>query len=79
MGISTSPRGKLDLTDLKKLGRNTIIVAVGAGLAYLTSNIVNVNVGELTVFVVPVLSFLVDAVYRYHRDNLKLEEITKKE
>lgn len=70
---STSPSGKLDLTDFKKLLRDATIVGVGAGLVYAAQNVASVNFGEYTPFLVPVVSFLIDGIYRYYRDNTKVE------
>lgn len=72
--LSTSAGGKLDLTDVGKLVRNAGIVGVGAALAYMVGNVGNIDIGSATMVVVPVCTFLLDAVYRYFKDNVKVEE-----
>lgn len=72
--ISTSTKGKLDLTDLVKLLRNGAIVAGAAFLAYVSGNAAGINIGELTPIVVPLFSLALDAAYRWYKDNTKVQE-----
>lgn len=72
--LSTSGAFKLNLTDVGKLLRNAGIVGAGAALAYLTGNVGNIDVGSATMVLVPVFTFLLDAGYRYFKDNVKVEE-----
>lgn len=72
--VSSSTKGKLDLTDVVKLVRNGVIVAVGAFLAYISGNAAGVNVGEYTPIIVPLFALAVDAAYRWFKDNTKVPE-----
>lgn len=64
-----SEKYKLDLTDMKKLGKNAVFVGVAAAIAYLGQNIVHVDLGAASVILVPVVSTVFDAIVRWAKDN----------
>lgn len=66
-----SEKFKLDTTDMKKLGKNTLLVAVAAGLAYLGQNLIHIDLGMTGAFVVPVISMVLDSVITWAKDNTK--------
>lgn len=72
--ISTSTKGKLDLTDVAKLLRDGVMVAVAAFLAYISGNAAGINVGEYTPIVVPLFALAMNAAYRWFKDNTKVPE-----
>lgn len=65
----TSKAGQLDLTDAKKLGKDAAIVGACAAVAYLVSHIGGLNLGDSTALIVPILTFGLDMVYRWLKDN----------
>lgn len=65
----TSFAFSLNLTDVQKLIRDAGIVGGGAAIAYLISNLSSLNMGALTVVLVPVLSTVLNAVYKWFKDN----------
>lgn len=85
--LSTSEAGKVDSTDIKKTLRDFLVVLVGAVLTWLSANIPNMNFGEYTTLIVPVLTTIVSFVYRFYKDNTKnveqaeqqIEKIEKEE
>lgn len=65
----TSNTKSLDTTDWAKLFKHVVVVSASAGLTYLASNMHMINLGEYTVVVVPVLSFLINAGLKYIKSN----------
>jgi hypothetical protein len=59
----------LDLTDLKVVITKAAMVAAVAGLTYLGQNLMHLNLGAASVFVVPVLSAVIDTLIRWAKDN----------
>lgn len=72
--VDSSSVGKLDLTDVKKLIRNALIVGAGASLAYLSTNVVGLDLGTSTAILVPLFSMGIDALYKLFKDNVKVVE-----
>jgi hypothetical protein len=68
---SKSPKGQLDLTDLKNLGATSVRIGVAAALTYFTQNLSGVDLGEYSVIIVGVLTIVIDAVQKTLKDNTK--------
>lgn len=67
--LSTSDVGKVDATDVKKTLRDFLIVLAGAVLTWLSTNLPNMNFGEYTTLIVPVLTVVVSFLYRLLKNN----------
>lgn len=74
-GKSTSPQFKLDLTDLKKVCRTGLFVGASATLVYIIGNLHLVDFDGkdqdtgVNLIIVSVLTFVLDAVNRYVKNN----------
>lgn len=72
---NTSVGGVLDKVDWAKITRNTLQVsgsaALSAGVAYFGSEMLKVDWGTLSVMVLPLIHFAMDAITRKFRDNTK--------
>ena len=64
-----SKKFSLDATDIGKLGRNAILVAVSAALTYVASNIGDLDLGTIGPLVVPIISTVLDSAITWIRDN----------
>lgn len=62
---------KLDMADLKKLGKNAVLVGVAASAAYASTNITSLDMGAMTAFIVPVITLVLQAVLTWAKDNTK--------
>ncbi len=56
-----SKKFSLDATDIGKLGRNAILVAVSAALTYVASHIGDLDLGTIGPLVVPIISTVLDS------------------
>ena len=64
-----SPKYNLNSADVYNLGKNAVLVAVAAGLTYVAQNLGNLELGELGVLVVPVISTAIQSMITWIRDN----------
>lgn len=64
-----STKWKLDLADGKKLGLNTLFVALAAGLTYLGTQVANVEWGSATALIVPIATLVIGAATQWAKDN----------
>lgn len=62
---STSPAGKLDVVDFKKLLRNLLVVAAGAVLTYLSQWVSGTDFGSWNGIIVPLVAGLIDAARKW--------------
>lgn len=62
---STSPAGKLDTVDVKKLVRNLLIVAAGAVLTYLGQWATNTDFGAYNGIIVPLVAGAIDTARKW--------------
>lgn len=65
----TSPAGKLDKIDAKKLGLDAVIVGVSAAIAYSIEHMAPNTFGEYQAFVVLGLSMLAKGLQKLTKDN----------
>lgn len=79
VGASTSGAFQLNITDLKKLGVNAILVGAASTLLYLSNGIKSEDFGVLTPIVIPLISAALESAYRWVKDNssqtVKIEEV----
>ncbi len=61
----------LDLADAKIVITKAVMVAAVAGLTYLGQNLMHLDFGAASVFIVPVLTAVVDTLVRWAKDNTK--------
>ena len=66
---STSPKKKLDTVDYKKLAIHTAIVGLSASVIFLAEYTKEIDLGQYSVFLVPVLSALLTAYQKWAKDN----------
>tara|TARA_Y100001973_G_C5144906_1_gene304915 strand:- start:322 stop:537 length:216 start_codon:yes stop_codon:yes gene_type:complete len=64
-----SPKYNLNSVDIYNLSKNAALVAVAAGLTYVAQNLGNLELGELGVLVVPVISTAIQSMITWIRDN----------
>lgn len=62
---------KLNMEDLKKLGKNAALVGVAASAAYASTNVTSLDMGAMTAFIVPVITLVLQAVLTWAKDNTK--------
>jgi hypothetical protein len=65
----TSPSGKIDAVDVKKLGVDALIVGVSAAIAYSIEHMAPNTFGEYQAFVVLGLSMLAKGLQKLTKDN----------
>lgn len=65
----TSPAGKIDAVDVKKLGVDALIVGVSAAIAYSIEHMAPNTFGEYQAFVVLGLSMLAKGLQKLTKDN----------
>jgi len=68
-----SKKWTLNLADGKKLGLNTLFVAVAAGLTYLGTQVANVDWGSMTALVVPIATLVIGAATQWAKDSSEKE------
>lgn len=61
----TSPKYKLNKTDLKSLLRGLLITAGGAVLTWALTQLPNIEFGTYTPFIVPVLALAINTGLKY--------------
>lgn len=66
-----SPTGKLDLTDIKNLGMNSLKVGAAAALTHFGQNLTGIDLGEYSLIIVGVLTIVIDAIQKTLKDNKK--------
>lgn len=75
----TSKSFQLDKNDIWPILFRALMVGLAASLAFLTERAVNLDLGELTVFLVPVVTAFLAAITRWLHDfNKNNEEEEKK-
>ena len=65
----------LNTTDLLNLGKNALLVALAAGLAYVGENLSDVDWGTSGVLLVPVISVGIDTLVKWMKNNKKDENV----
>lgn len=68
---SKSPKGQLDLTDLKNLGKNSLKVGAAAALTFFAQNLSGVDMGEYSILIAGILTIVIDAIQKTLKDNTK--------
>lgn len=66
---SESPANAVDKVDLIKALRTSIIVGAAAVVSYLMTNLGGIDLGVYGPTVIPVVSFVLDMIYRWLKDN----------
>lgn len=69
----TSGKGSIDWTDVIKLGRDAGIVGGSAAVAYAMSHLTTLNLGESTVWLVPLFAVGLNLLYKWLKDNTPQE------
>lgn len=64
-----SPSGKIDFTDLTKLGRDAAFVGGAAAASYMLTHVAGLDFGEYTVWLVPLISVGINLLYKWFKDN----------
>ena len=59
----------LDLTDIKNVGRNALLVGLAGALTYIGSHLGEINLGAAGLLVVPIVSILLDAAVKWAKNN----------
>jgi hypothetical protein len=58
----------LDLTDVIELGKGALLVGTAAALTFIGENIVNIDLGPMTAFVVPIVTVAIHSLGRWIKD-----------
>lgn len=69
VGASSSSAFKINLTDLKKMFVNALLVGAATAVLYVSGHLSSADFGVYTPIIVPVLVGALDAVYRFLKDN----------
>lgn len=65
-----SPAFSLNVTDVIEISKNTTLVALAAGLAYLGENIGDLDLGSAGVMLVPIVSVVINTVVKWAKNNV---------
>ena len=65
-----SPAFSLNVTDVVEISKNTALVALAAGLAYLGENIGDLDLGNAGVMLVPIVSVVINTVVKWAKNNV---------
>jgi hypothetical protein len=68
-----SKKWTLNWADGKKLGLNTLFVAIAAGLTYLGSQVANMDWGSATALIVPIATLVIGAATQWAKDSSEKE------
>lgn len=72
-GQSTSPAKSIDTVDMTKIVRDTLIAAASAGLTVLVNYEGQLNLGQYTVLLAPVIHFVLTAALKWLKDNSEVK------
>jgi hypothetical protein len=75
----TSKKFALDMNDIWPILFRALMVGVSASLAFLTERMANLDLGDATVFLVPVITAILVALTRWVHDFSKDKDKEKKE
>jgi len=59
----------LDLTDVKNVGRNALLVGLAGALTYIGANLGEIDLGPSGILIVPIVSILLDSVVKWAKNN----------
>lgn len=65
-----SPAFTLNVADVVEISKNTALVALAAGLAYLGENIGDLDLGSAGVMLVPIVSVVINTVVKWAKNNV---------
>lgn len=65
-----SPAFSLNVNDVISIGKNTLLVAVAAGLTYLGENLVHLDLGATGVMIVPVVTVVINTLVKWAKNNV---------
>jgi len=71
-----SPSFKLDLTDLWVVIRNAIFVALAAFLTVIINSIGELDLGQYTVILIPIVTVILDTILKWLKDNTNSDDDT---
>ena len=63
----------INVVDLISVGKNALLVGVAAVLTYVGENIANVDLGNLSALVVPVVTIVINTLVKWLKDNTTKE------
>lgn len=69
VGASTSSAFSIDMTDVKKMLVNALLVGASAMVLYVSQGLSSLDLGTMTPYVVPIIAGALDLVHRYLKDN----------
>ena len=64
-----SPKFKIDMADVKNVGKNALLVGVSATLTYIGANLASVDMGMYGALIVPIVSTGLDSAIKWIKDN----------
>lgn len=64
-----SPKFKIDMADVKNVGKNALLVGVSAALTYIGANLASVDMGMYGALIVPIVSTGLDSAIKWIKDN----------
>lgn len=67
--MTDSPKYKLNKEDLLKIGKGAGIAAGGAFFAFLLEVLPQIDFGEISYIVIPMLSILINAALKFFKNN----------
>jgi hypothetical protein len=67
---NNSPAFSLNVTDVIEITKNTALVALAAGLAYLGENLGNLDLGNMGVMLVPIAAVVINTVVKWAKNNV---------
>ena len=72
--VTNSPAFSLNVNDVVSIAKNTLLVAIAAGLTYLGENLVNLDLGATGVMLVPVVTVVINTFVKWAKNNVSTEE-----
>lgn len=61
----------LNTTDLISVGKNALLVGLAAVLTYVGEHISNLDLGNMSALIVPVVAVVINTVVKWAKDNTK--------
>jgi hypothetical protein len=69
-----SEKFKLDLSDVKGLGWNALLVGGAAAVTYILQNFGTIDLGAMGTLLVPIIAVALDSVVKWLKNNTKKDE-----
>ena len=70
MADNNSPAFTLNVADVVEISKNTVLVALAAGLTYFGENMADLDLGNVGVMLVPIAAVVINTVVKWAKNNV---------